>query len=373
MKKIFITLAVLLSLISCQKESNEFVISATIDGVPNGAKVTLKEIKDNNTAIMDTTTVMDGKFTLKGSVSEPDIHVLMIQSVPGRLPFILENKNLEMHLYKDSLGLSKIDGSKDNDVAQNYMKGISKLRKRNDSLMIKLNEARRSNDTLFLKSFRNKRMEIKNENDAFNLDFIKENNNSLFTAFLLENLMKTNTIKIDEVSKYFNSFPEKLQKTSVGLRIKERIDAAMATEIGSIAPDFTAPTPDGKEITLNEIKGKVTILDFWAAWCGPCRKENPNLVKIYENYHSKGLEIIGVSLDGNVRQKDAKQDWLNAIEKDGLTWHQVSNLNYFNDPVAKKYNIQAIPATFILDSDGKIIAKDLRGPALEQKIAELLD
>lgn len=97
------------------------------------------------------------------------------------------------------------------------------------------------------------------------------------------------------------------------------------------------------------------------------------MVKVYNKYHEKGLEIISVSLDGNPRQKNAKQEWLNAIEKDGLTWHQVSNLNYFNGPIAKKYNIRSIPATFILDSEGKIVAKNLRGPALEQKIAELLD
>ncbi len=373
MKKFILILLAVVSFVSCKTESDEFIISATIDGVPNGAKVSLKEIKDNNTVLMDTTSVMDGKFTLKGSVSEPDIHVLMIQNVPGRLPFILENNELKMILYKDSLGLSKIIGSKDNDVAQNYMKGISKFRKQNDSLMIKLNEARRSNDTIFLKSFTEKRLEIKNNNDAFNIDFLKENNKSLFSALLLENLMKTKALNIGEVQDYFNSFPEKLQQTNVGLRLKESIAALLATEVGAMAPDFTAPNPEGKEISLNEIKGKVTIIDFWAAWCGPCRKENPNVVKIYEKYHDKGLEIIGVSLDGNSRQKDAKQDWLDAIEKDGLTWYQVSNLNYFNDPVAKKYNIQAIPATFILDGEGKIIAKNLRGPALEQKISELLD
>src|SRR5690606_17009896 len=145
------------------------------------------------------------------------------------------------------------------------------------------------------------------------------------------------------------------------------------TEVGSMAPDFSAPNPDGTRISLSDIKGKVTIIDFWAAWCGPCRKENPNVVKVYEKYHDKGLEIIGVSLDGAPNQKDAKAAWMQAIEKDQLTWHQVSNLAYFNDPIAKQYQIQAIPATFILDSEGIIVAKNLRGDALEAKIAELLN
>ena len=118
---------------------------------------------------------------------------------------------------------------------------------------------------------------------------------------------------------------------------------------------------------------KPVMVDFWAAWCGPCRRENPNVVRIYEKFHQKGLEIIGVSLDGQGRQQDPKKAWVEAIEKDGLKWHHVSNLKYFNDPVAKQYNIQSIPATYILDAEGKIVAKNLRGVALERKIEELIN
>ena len=125
-------------------------------------------------------------------------------------------------------------------------------------------------------------------------------------------------------------------------------------------------------VSLNDVKGKVTIIDFWAAWCGPCRRENPNVVRIYNKYHDQGLEIIGVSLDGTRNQKDPKNAWLNAIKKDELTWTHVSNLQYFQDPVAQLYNINAIPATFILDEKGKIVAKNLRGRALELKVQELL-
>ncbi|NNL16908.1 MAG: TlpA family protein disulfide reductase, partial [Flavobacteriaceae bacterium] len=261
----------------------------------------------------------------------------------------------------------------ENDIAQDYLNGLNKFRKKNEALMSEYNEARKSNDTQFLKSFRIKRQEIKEQNDEFNMQFIKENKNSLFGLLIMENLIRAKAIDTKEVENNYNSLTGDLQKSKVGLRIKEKIEIALATEVGAIAPDFTAPNPDGKEITLSKIKGNVTIIDFWAAWCGPCRRENPNLVKVYKKYHEKGLEIIGVSLDGSNRQKDAKNDWLNAIEKDGLTWHQVSNLNYFNGPVAKKYNIQAIPAMFVLDNNGKIIAKNLRGAALEQKISELLD
>ena len=120
-------------------------------------------------------------------------------------------------------------------------------------------------------------------------------------------------------------------------------------------------------MALADVLGKVTLIDFWAAWCKPCRAENPNVVSVYNKYHDKGLNIIGVSLD---RTADA---WKKAIEDDGLRWNHVSHVAYFNDPIAKLYNVNAIPAAFLLDENGVIIAKNLRGPALEEKVAELLN
>ena len=147
---------------------------------------------------------------------------------------------------------------------------------------------------------------------------------------------------------------------------KAREEKGKSTAIGATAPDFSGPTPEGKELSLKEAMGKVTIIDFWAAWCKPCRVENPNVVKIYNKYHSKGLNIIGVSLDRK------EEDWKKAIADDNLSWNHISSLDYFNDAVAKLYNVEAIPATFILDENGVIIAKNLRGDELESKISELL-
>ena len=138
-------------------------------------------------------------------------------------------------------------------------------------------------------------------------------------------------------------------------------------DVGAIAPDFSAPTPEGKMVSLKEAMGKYTIIDFWASWCKPCRRENPNVVRVYKKYHDKGLNIISISLD----KESQKQRWIQAIEDDKLTWTNISNLKFWREPIALQYNVRSIPATFLIDSEGKIIAKNLRGIALENKMKEL--
>ena len=135
-------------------------------------------------------------------------------------------------------------------------------------------------------------------------------------------------------------------------------------EVGEIAPDFTAPSINGSDVTLSEevTQNNVTLLDFWAAWCRPCRVENPNLVRLYKAYNKDGFDIIGVSLDRT------KEQWEQAVEDDNLLWTQVSNLNFWNDPIARRYSIRAIPQSFLINKEGVVIGKNLRGNDLEESI-----
>lgn len=149
--------------------------------------------------------------------------------------------------------------------------------------------------------------------------------------------------------------------------MKKKLNAAKQFSKGGQAPDFTSQTPEGEDFSLSDLKGKVVLLDFWASWCGPCRRENPNVVKMYNKYHEKGFDVLGISLD---RKKDA---WTKAIKADKLTWHHVSDLKGWSNEVSKLYGVRSIPHTILLDREGKIIAKNLRGPALEAKLKELFE
>jgi peroxiredoxin len=149
--------------------------------------------------------------------------------------------------------------------------------------------------------------------------------------------------------------------------IRQQIETTKTFMVGGTPPDFTQKTTDGQELSLSDLKGKVVLVDFWASWCGPCRRENPNVVKAYEKYKDKGFDVLGVSLD-----KDRKK-WLGAIEKDGLSWNHVSDLKGWQNTVAVQYGVTSIPYTLLLDANGKIVAQNLRGEALEAKLKELFE
>jgi peroxiredoxin len=165
--------------------------------------------------------------------------------------------------------------------------------------------------------------------------------------------------------KTFSMLGDNAKNSLYGKRIAEYRRIAEKTGIGA-TPDFAITDTSGKLMKLSDLRGKYVLVDFWASWCAPCRKENPNVVKAYQQYHDKGFEIVGVSLD---TKKDA---WMKAINKDGLTWNHVSDLKGWESDIVKEYGIKVVPTSFLLDKEGKVIANNLREEALPKKLAELL-
>ena len=371
MKKIVFIITSALLFVACNNlKDNEFLISGTANGIENGKKVFIEVQTETGTLAKDTAVVTDGKFELKGITEEIDLGFIRIENEQINLPIILEEGKIEINIVKDSLHKSTLGGTPNNDKFQKFntesraiSEKVAKFEKDNGPEMQK---AQMSNDTVTINKLLKEYKKFQNEMNDYSKKFIKENPDAYLSVLLLENFLMRQYLTPEEIKSYFESLNKEVKETKSGKKIKTALDSMSAIVIGKPAPNFSAPSPEGKTISLKESLGKVTIIDFWASWCGPCRAENPNVVALYNEFHPQGLNIIGVSLD-----KDATK-WKDAIAKDGLVWSHVSNLKFWEDPIAKQYNVQSIPATFILDAKGNIVAKDLRGEELRAKVAALL-
>jgi len=375
MKKIFFVALSATLLFSCNKETTTdgYTVSGTIDSVADGEQVFIERANElGEVTAIDTAFVKNGKFEFNGKAEEIEFAYIQIGSLPWKIPFVLENGNIQITAYKDSLQASTTAGSYNNEELTKFNTTFEKLQKKLGKFQQEntkaIEEARQSNDTATINKITNEYSVLENNLKEFMENYPAENPRSYISLILLSQIISNPAIDFEKTKASINALAPELKSTSIGKKLEESVKELSATAIGQMAPNFSAPDPEGKMISLTESLGKVTLIDFWASWCGPCRIENPNVVALYNEFHQKGLNIIGVSLD----REDHKEKWLEAIATDKLTWTQVSNLQYWQDPIAKQYNVQSIPATFLLDADGKIIAKNLRGAALRAKVAEVL-
>lgn len=375
MKKLMFLLITATAFISCnQLADNEYVIKGTAEGIENGKMAVLETQDETGMGLkaVDSAVITDGKFEFKGTTTEPELRFIQLPAVQGKAVFVLENGEINLKIYKDSVNKSEVTGTFNNDQFTKYNKGQGAIQKkianfRNDNMQ-KMQTAMQSNDTITAKGIQEEFTKLQEELTAYNVMFAEQNPKAFISVLMLENMFYQPNVDIEKIKKIYTNLDKAIQDTKPGKKIGEMITNHNAAVVGKPAPEFSAPNPEGKTVSLKESLGKVTIIDFWASWCAPCRKENPNVVALYNEFHEQGLNIIGVSLD---KEGDAEK-WKKVIADDQLSWNQVSNLKYWNDPVAKLYNVQSIPATFILDANGVIVAKDLRGEELKAKIKELL-
>jgi peroxiredoxin len=383
MKRILLLLTVSAVLFSCNKAGvNEYIISGTVKGVADGKTVVLeKQDETGQLKPIDTVKIKDGKFTIKGSAKEPEIMLLQVEALQGKVPFILENGDIEVIVDKDSVQKTKLSGTFNNDIFSKFNVDVVKFQKESQKKMMafqnanmaKMKAAQEAKDTITINKLMKEYQVIQKEGMDFYVKFAETNPKALISALIVDSMLNDPSVDLVRAKKIFASFSPELKKYKPGKSIQSKLDkiakpvaVGTSTEVGTVAPDFSAPNPEGKSISLKESLGKVTIIDFWASWCNPCRAENPNVVAIYNEFHAKGLNIISVSLDKEVSK------WKEAIAKDKLTWNQVSNLKFWEEPIALTYGVKSIPATFLLDAKGTIVAKDLRGAELKAKISALL-
>jgi len=363
MRNVLTILVFVLTVLSCQSAKDEYSIKGTIAGVETGKVYLLKLVGEQPQSI-DTADVVGGKFTFKGKMVTPDIRMLRLNDQDYFAQFFLDNANITVTAKKDSLRSTKITGSPTQDIFKTYIAEMEKLNKEVLALQGKYQNAMTTGNTSEADKAKIDYQAIIDNNKVYTKNFVKEHSNSVVSAYITL-FQLADQIDVAELDSLASKFAPELSKSEYVVKINERIQEQKKTAIGIVAPDFTMNDPEGKPIQLSSLRGKIVLVDFWAAWCGPCRQENPNVVKLYQQYHDKGFEILGVSLDKN------KEDWLKAIKADNLTWMHVSDLQYWQNAAARLYGVNAIPQSFLLDKDGKIIGKGLRGEQLANKLMEL--
>ncbi len=328
--------------------------------------------RENGQNVTDSVALIAGSFEFKGNLNGPEQALLLLDHTGiginslGRgadvLNLYLENGTITVN-GTDSVKKAKITGSKLNEDNAKLAAAIKPVM---DKALLLNNEYQKTAEADRPK-VADKFKELQAEQKAILQKYIQQNPASFVSLDALRSFAGPSP-NYSEVMPLFSRLSPAVQNSDNGKDYKATLGKLKATSVGSVAPDFTQNDPLGKPVSLSSFKGKYVLLDFWASWCGPCRQENPNVVKVYNQYKNKNFTVLGVSLD----KPEGKGAWLQAIKDDGLTWNHVSDLKFWNNDVAKLYGIQSIPGNFLIDPTGKIVAKDLRGDDLEQTLAQML-
>lgn len=347
-------------------EKESFLLKGIVENNPN-ALIVLHEFSGQQLNVLDSVRADDkGRYEIAGKTTTSKFYYLTVNSTqPPGIPVILENdKEVRMDIITGDFLDTKVKGDESNmklkELYDLYM-NHNKLGKSFSDRVQYINPET-AGDSLrnaLTKEYNDLQINMKQDIE----DFVNGNKGDLSTYFAVTYVMPEPPVAMLETA---------LEKMKAGVpdhaytaELESRINSIKPLSIGGLAPDIALKSPDGEVVKLSSLRGKVVLIDFWASWCRPCRVENPNVVRMYQMYHNKGFEVYSVSLDNNM------ENWKRAIEADGLTWTHVSDLKGWQSSAAALYKVTGIPKTFLLDEKGRVLAMDLRGQQLENKLAEI--
>jgi len=326
--------------------------------------------------VTDSIKPVNNSFQFTEKISEPTLASLRFRFVKQEneerarvegMQLFLEPGNIKISI-KDSVRFAKVTGSSSQKLFEKLNEDQKPYNERSAALNEKYRQFSKEKNEEELKKVMKEFDQLFDEkNEKVFHKYLKEHPESPIALYVL-NQYAGYDIDAQKIEPLFESLPAATRQLPSAIAFKERIETAKKTGVGAYAMDFTQNDTLGKPVSLSNFKGKYVLIDFWASWCGPCRAENPNVVKAFNEYKDKKFTVLGISLD----QPGKQQAWLDAIHKDNLTWTHVSDLKFWDNEVARLYGIRAIPQNLLLDPSGKIIAKNIRGEELNKKLSEVL-
>lgn len=353
-----------IAVFACNRKPAGYELLVKLDGAEGN--ILLEKRGVSSWIPVDTAQIVDGVAVLKGKVDIPEDYYLSVSGQPPKTIIFIENSKMEVRGDAKDFENIEVTGSFTHDQYRGINEELRQIGEQYMSIYQLARKADTAGDTLKAQQLIEQVKVLYDSTNEVQVNFIRNNPSSYINPYLLSRVQYY--LGTGELGNLVSSLDPKMEQLPSIIALKERLKKLKSVEIGKIAPDFTMNDPEGKPVTFSDVysQNELTLLDFWAAWCGPCRAENPNVVAVFNEFKDKGFGVFGVSLDRD------KQSWLKAIEDDRLSWIHVSDLAYWNNSAAKLYAVNSIPASLIVDRNGVIKAKDRKGEDLRKTVDELL-